>query len=730
MRPEKTATPGYATQLKRKQSKLHQTILLSTLISMLPAGTAVADEGLGDLEEIVVTALKREGASLVDTAAGIAVVTGSDIEDAGANGLNDFLERTPALSIDPSTTSGFNTFQVRGVSATLGAATVGFYMDDLPFSLSRVNTVPAVSSFDLQQVEVLRGPQGTLYGAGASGGVVVVRTKNPEMNEFGGKVDVSYSSADGGGDAYVTNLAVNIPLVEDVLSARTVVSYQDDEGWIDDSFSGRENVNDSEKLDARIKVLYEPTEKMSLNFLANISRNDSSARGTIADDSMEIFLDGSLWSDIDDSIFEIDYEQYGLTLNYEFENFDLYNSISYINLDRKFTFLPVPLINDMDFSSLINEFRLSSNGDNKLDWLVGVFYRDTENYTYVPLLDAGLGLPNVRDQIDSKQISVFGDATYELMEDKLYLSAGLSYFSDDFDFSIFWDPEAFPFLDRDLSNDTNEVSSQITITYHPSENSTLYARWAQGFRGGVFNTSLGLVQVQLVTGDFTNLGDVDTENISSLEVGYKAEIMGSLAYTELVFFHNKLDNPQLVGTYTVGGNSALAIIEGEEAETSGVEFVLGASPVDNLDLNFTFTYTDAELTKDVYLGTVLQYADGDPMTQVPEIMASSSATYRWELDNGLQASILGTVQYISEKTLAVPQGEDIEGDATTLANIRAEVGTDAWSVYGFINNLSDEDGAITPATPYVAAPPAIFTDGFYASRYKPRTYGLGVRFSF
>ena len=718
---------GQEPTFRKKNTELNRALLLSATLGLTAGPVATAQD---KLEEVVVTALKREGTSLVDTAAGVAVVQGSQIEDWGATDLSDFLQRTPALSIDPGATMGWNTFQVRGVSATLGAATVGFYMDDLPFSLTRINTVPAVPVFDLAQVEVLRGPQGTLYGAGASGGVVVVSTLDPVMNEFGAKLDLSAYTIDDGGDGYVTSGAINVPLIDDTLAARAVVTYQDDDGWVTDALTGRDEINPSDKTDARLKLLWTPTDDLELVFLANTSESNSNGRGTIADDSGELFLDGTLWDPIDDSEYQIEYDQYGVTLKYDFENFRIFNSLSYIDLDRHLTFLPLPLTNDMDFESTSNEFRISSAGDSRLSWLAGVFYRDVENYTDVPLLSAGVGFPNVKDQLDSEQISIFGDATYELIQDKLFLSAGLSYFEDDLDFVVLWDPEFFPFENQDLSNDSDEVSSQVTLSYNPSEDSTAYVRWAEGFRPGNFNTSLGIVQVRLFTGDFGYNGAVSTETITAYEVGYKAEFMDGTAYTEIVFFYNDMDDPQLVGRYEAAGNAASAIINGESAESMGLEFVLALSPLDGLDLNFTASYTDAELTDDVFIGDVLQYEDGEEMTLVPEYMASGTAAYTWDVMNDLQATVSGSVQYISEKTLLVPSSPSIEGDETTLVNLRAELGNQTWSVYGFANNVTDEDGAVTPATPYLAGPPPQFVDGIYANRYRPRSYGIGLRYNY
>ena len=717
--------------------------LIASMVGIIACAASLSLFAEEPLEEVVVTALKRGTSSVVEASAAIDVVTGSEIEDMGANSIEDFLQMSPGVSLDAGSENGQTSIQIRGVNSPFGASTVGFYMDDLPYSLIRINTLPSVPVFDLEQVEVLRGPQGTLYGAGSAGGVVVVKTQNPEMNEFGGKLDLSFGDTEGGGSSYVTSAAINVPLIDDVLAARAVVTWQDDNGWADDAFSGEKNVNDSDKLDARLKVLFEPTEDLSMTFLAAVSRSDSFGMGTVTDESgdtfsVDPFIDITVFPPIfipnggDVSETAVNYEQYGFTVSYDFGGFSVFNALSYIDLDIYRPFFYSASINDSNSESFVNEFRLSSNGDGRFNWLFGVFYRDTEETTTV--LRPPLPVVTVDDVLTSEQLSFFGEVSYEVIEEKLTVSAGVSVFDDEVVYDIGYTPNFAPlgFVDQTLENDTDLVSPQATISYHHSEDSTLFFRWAEGFRSGVFDSGTSIILNRLALMDPTFDGRVNAEEITSYELGYKTEFMDGDGYFEVVLFRNELENTQQLGILPLPalgpGAASGTVFNAGDARSQGFELLVNVSPVDGLDLSFSTTHTDANLTEDVIQADgQTTYPDGTPLTLVPSWTVSGSASYAWDVSASWQAVVSGNVQHTSKKTLAQPLAPGIVGDSTTLLNLRAEVGPEDWSVYAFINNVTDEDGAVTPFETFLAGNP---TGGRFANRYQPRTYGLGVRYSY
>ncbi len=185
------------------------------------------------LEEIVVTALKGgQGTSVADTAMAISAFTGADLEGIGAVDIDGFIKQIPGVSLtsrDPANTR----IQIRGVSGDVGDALIGYYLDDFPIvSLNAVST-PQVVPFDLERVEVLRGPQGTLYGAGSLGGTVRMLTNQPDLSMLTGKIDLSYQDIDQGGTIDTVQGMVNVPLIEDVWGLRVMGHWRDQDGWVD-----------------------------------------------------------------------------------------------------------------------------------------------------------------------------------------------------------------------------------------------------------------------------------------------------------------------------------------------------------------------------------------------------------------------------------------------------------------------------------------------------------------
>ena len=282
-------------QLLNKQP-LSRACVLCAILAVGFEGTTLAQETKATdtkiIEEIVVTAFKREGLRVVDAPASINILDGEFIEDLGADQIEDFLQFSPGLSIDEAqgvAGSGVTAIQIRGVSATFGAASVGFYLDDLPFSFINFNLLPDPSPYDLRSIEVLKGPQGTLYGAGSAAGVVIVNTNDPIMNKFSAKADLQGSSTDRGSENYSFSGALNVPLVKDKLAARVTISYQNNDGYIDDrSVPGADNLNDEERLNARLKLLYTPSEDLEVKLIGAVSRIDRTISGDLADDNFEI----------------------------------------------------------------------------------------------------------------------------------------------------------------------------------------------------------------------------------------------------------------------------------------------------------------------------------------------------------------------------------------------------------------------------------------------------------
>lgn len=223
------------------------------------AQEAVDEEDSGD---IVVTAQKREQL-LSDVPAAIQAISGDVLERRGTRDINQLVEFIPGASVVSKAAPGFETIQIRGISSgTVGDATVGYYIDDIIFSIPNLQLAPPSRLLDLERTEILRGPQGTLYGNGAMGGLIRLVTAAPDTNEFDIKAQGELSFTDDGGTNYAGDAAVNIPLAADVAGLRISGGYERLSGFADGAEG--ENLNDVRSWNIRGKLLVRPTDNLDV----------------------------------------------------------------------------------------------------------------------------------------------------------------------------------------------------------------------------------------------------------------------------------------------------------------------------------------------------------------------------------------------------------------------------------------------------------------------------------
>lgn len=247
----------------RKSTKFGTPMLLMASAIAGFSAQAIAQERA--MEEVVVTALKGStGTALSDTALGITAVDGAYLERINATGINDIVERTPGSSLTklgPRAT----TIQIRGISASRGDALVGYYLDDFAYvNLLGVST-PEIVPFDLERVEVLKGPQGTLYGAGSTGGTVrILSEKADTYGGFNGKIELGAHTVEGGDEGTTVAGMLNIPIVPDKLALRLSANIRDQAGWLDYE-NGPDDFNDVDGKDYKVKLGFTPNDRLRID---------------------------------------------------------------------------------------------------------------------------------------------------------------------------------------------------------------------------------------------------------------------------------------------------------------------------------------------------------------------------------------------------------------------------------------------------------------------------------
>ncbi|MEH6548893.1 MAG: TonB-dependent receptor [Pseudomonadales bacterium] len=249
--------------------KYRNTVKFATPVLALAAAvstfTTQAEERERLLEEVLVTALKgATGTALSDTAMGINAISGATLEDLAATSINAVIERSPGASLT-KTNPRATTIQIRGISASRGDALVGYYIDDFSYvSLLGVST-PEIIPFDLERVEVLKGPQGTLYGAGSTGGTIrILSNKADTEGGFSGKIELGAHTISGGGDGHTIAGVVNIPIVADKLAVRLTAHNRDRAGWLD-YINGPDDFNELDGKNYKVQFGFTPNARLRLD---------------------------------------------------------------------------------------------------------------------------------------------------------------------------------------------------------------------------------------------------------------------------------------------------------------------------------------------------------------------------------------------------------------------------------------------------------------------------------
>ncbi|MFO0333647.1 MAG: TonB-dependent receptor [Pseudomonadota bacterium] len=658
------------------------------------------------LDEIVVTAQKREE-RLLEVPIAISAITAESLADAGAVQLADFLESAPGVGIVDDQ-SGTQTIQIRGISSTFGNATVGYYLDELPFTYIGNSQVPDVRTYDLERIEILRGPQGTLYGEGSIGGTIRILTKDPVLNAFQAGVDLDGSSTGDGEENYAAKGMLNAPL-GDTAALRLVASREDFGGWVDGP-AGREDQNGRDIDNFRAKFRWQPSENLDVVLGAWLTRNDTVG-------TSESLPNRTTPTPAD--TYVTDYDVYSATVRWSTPWFDVVSATSKMDYANDFVSslagAPFTIFEEQDLLS--QELRLTSKGEGIFRWTAGLFYRDIDRRTLTNLAAFAL----TQDQTQKSEAwAVFGEGTLSLLDRRLDLTLGARYFEDDRLFREPVDAATLAFV-RQLNPNFQPVvtpkfdtfNPRLNVAYRFSDDWMVYGNVAKGFRTGQAQPVISLVLATLR--GVTLPSAIDPEELWSYEIGTKASFMDGRAVFEGAVFYNDWKDIQTLVTLRTGPRVA-GLVNGGTAETTGIELGLTLQPVDGLTLQFTGAYVDAKYTQNI-TGTPVR--DGDRIVGVPETTFATSATYRWPLTGSLNGFARGAVQYTGDRT-DVASGFR-PSDATTTADLRLGLESGPWAAYLYGDNLTDEDAAIDPTA---TGPAGI------ATRFRPRTYGINVRYDF
>jgi iron complex outermembrane recepter protein len=657
------------------------------------------------LGAVIVSARKRDERQ-IDVPIAITAVTGEQIDAMGLRNVVDVINVTSgASSVDNG--AGFTSVQIRGVSSSLGGNDNGYYVDETPFTGVTVPWYPDTRSFDIDRVEILKGPQGTLFGEGSMGGTVRIITRKPEFDRFAGGVELDASTVQDGGNGRGAKAYVNVPLLDDRLALRVVATDERTPGWIDNSVTGERDVNGNDVRSFRSKLRFAATDRWTIDLSYWKYENESVARSNAAYDDMQnrIFRssDNSWDSKSLTSVYDLERSQ----IVYAFSE----GSINFPQQGELGGGLRLSVESDMGIRT--HELRWASTGERALDWTVGYYQREAER------VDA-VSFPGVISS-DSSQTNeaqaIFGEATLELPNPAWSVTAGLRYFEDKIDaIDIASDGSA-----STLNGTYDSWNPRLSLSWKPSENATIYASAAKGFRSAQLQP-IGSIRLAEQFGiDLPAV--IDADSIVTYELGAKTALANGKVLLEGALFHSDWDKvavrvpitPQLNGLANSDGTT-----------TNGVEFSLAYQPNRALMLQMGGSWIDAVYAEDVP-STPLN--KGTPVYNVPKTTFHVSASYGWDVGEQLRGTMSGFINYSSARETALTAGTP--GDALTQLNLRTGLESPAgWAAYLYGSNLTNEAGAVTARGPSEFGAGGAFARLGPADRLQPRTFGVLLRYDY
>ena len=720
-----------------------------------------ATEEVSLQERIVVTATRREQ-NLQDVPLAVTAWQQDVLSEKGIVSYDGLARETPGIVLNQPT-ANFNTITTRGIAtngygANLQAATA-IYINELPISSNGNSTILDPTLYDVERVEVLRGPQGTLFGANSLSGAVRILTKSPNPDEFEASALVDYGLTDGDAFRQRYNGMINVPLIEDELALRVVGFYRDEDGWVDNLGTGIEGANSLEATGGRAHLLWEPTSNFDIGLLVIHEDNNPADSGLTNPDRGE-FIRFTERPDL----FQSDFTSYNLTANWEMDWATLTSSSTYSNVDGLFivdlagTFnqaIPFALDAVGSDENFVQEVRLVSADGGDWDWTVGGFHfnkRRDIDYEYrssIEFLQARnlTGLPDEYYQVragyfDAIESAAFGELTYRFSE-QFWVTGGLRYTESSIQsFTLpggynsnylavalggFTDVElnVFPIeAEEGQKVEAENISYKVSASWKPMENLTTYATISTGFRSPVANARAGSVSIA-DPDDLVIPNGAESDELTNYEVGLKGTFFNGKLTSNLSAYYILWEDIQ-VQANRLSDQVQFATNIGE-AVSQGLEFEVGYYPGNGFSLFVNGSLNDTEITELTPEEAAISGAELGLQLAMPNFQGAATARYDFDIGE-MDAFVAGTASYVGDfpgMLPNVPGQPNVPSptfdytDAHTVFNAQLGVSKDNWKVTGYVENLFD-DSSVT----YVH--PESFVDARYA-RVRPRT--VGVRLS-
>jgi iron complex outermembrane receptor protein len=737
------------------------------LISSVGAAVEVPFNGPGatgddsvQLAEVVVTAQKRTE-SVQDVPAAVSVLGGADLDKLQAIDLVDYSSYVAGLQVDSGGTPGQTQITLRGVDANGGGVTVGTYIDDTPLGSSSLFAQGAsyqldLMPYDLERVEVLKGPQGTLYGASTMGGLVKYVLRSPDTTSFEAHAGVDLFDIDSAGAiGRGARASVNLPVIEDTFAVRLSYFNRFNPGYINNGATGVPDQNTDRQQGGRLAALWKVSSNLSIKLTAMLQNINADAPSVMTVNTVPLRVNASgqpigfvpgapVYGDLSDShIPTLAYDQrlkfFSATLNWDLGWADLTSASSYsealnnINFDLTTSYgfgalIPIltngavaqgltPFNTKLNLYKTTQEVRLASPTGRELEWLLGLFLTkenapQIQNVAATTLDLAPIPGINPLARFDSpsrySEVSGFGDLTVKLPWNS-DITGGLRYARD----------HQFAGSDQTgviiPNSDAGSGASEVVHTYmgalrHHFDNDMMaYARVASGFRPGGPNTPFPGVPAR-----------VDPDTLVNYELGFKGSLWDRKLQLDIAAFHINWSDVQ-VEAQTIEGIQYET--NGGSAKSNGVEVESILLPVRGLNIRLNGAYTDAVLTSAV---PALGYQAGDRLALTPRFSASAVADYVTNAVGGWRADCNAAYRYVGERfSLVNSDPNTLRLAAYGALDISAGMFNSRYTVRLFAKNVTNKRAYLSETV--LSSPDSGTAD---VTILQPLTFGVSLDVAF
>jgi iron complex outermembrane recepter protein len=702
-------------------------------------GAEVPGEELSEQHEIIVTARKRPEPAQ-EVPAGISVLGERTLERMGADDLDAIARSVPGLNL-----AQINAIQwsvnIRGISTSSqevsAQSTVAFYIDDLPtldVFLSRAT--PDLRLVDVERVEVLRGPQGTLFGSGSLAGAIRIITNKPDLSSSEFSAEAGLLQVGGGNSGHALSAIGNLPIVNDRLAVRLVGYVRNDPGYIDNVTTGEEDQNQAKVWGGRFMARARPTDNLLLT--GTITHQDTSASNSPF--SFYDPVDGGpyQWANFGPEEGDVEITSYNLVGEYDAGPATITSSTTWADTEvsisgdfgsRIFSrslglpqVRPFPIVNFNRTGTFAQELRIASSADRRLDYVFGAFYAARK-------YDGGQNiLSPVPGNIFSADIgyqanerALFGELILGLTE-QIDLTLGGRLFWNSYDISIESSgtltglPEDEVVVSSRAGKDSG-LNPKAVLSYRRGGNLLVYAMAARGYRTGFINPAVGNLP----------LTPYDPDTLWNYELGLKSQLLGRRLLLNVAAYYLDWNDVQIDAARMIGDIEFIGIANAGAAWAKGIEVETLFRPAPAWEIASAFSISDTRLTR-INPEFTVHALEGSELPAAPNFTLSSSAQYSFGWRNWRNFLRLEH-QYVGRSLSGFPLPTSSDRSPPVrigdyhLLNLRAGLARADLELAGYVRNLLNSRGVVR-ANASANLNPAD------AVRVRPTTVGLDLRLRF